>query len=71
MFTDERYDFSQESDFKARLWEKMEQRMKQAGPARKEVSLESISPAMPQKKPHQPDEIKTNGKDKGAMRPKK
>ena len=44
MFTDERFDFSQESDLKERLWEKMEQKIKQAAPPRNEVSLESISP---------------------------
>ena len=44
MFTDERFDFSRESDLKERLWEKMEHRMKQASALRSEVSLDSISP---------------------------
>ena len=55
MFLDERFDFSQESDLKAKLWEKMEQRMKQTAPLRAEVSLDSISP---QKKPYKPNDIK-------------
>ena len=45
MFSDERYDFSLESDLKERLWDKMQNKMKQAAPHRSEVSFESISPA--------------------------
>ena len=60
MFTDERFDFSQESDLKPRLWEKMEQRIKQTAPVRREVSLDSISPAAPQKNSTQPNGIKPN-----------
>ena len=58
MFTDERFDFSKESDLKPRLWERIEQQIKQAAPVRREVSLDSISPTPPQKKSTQPNDIK-------------
>ena len=69
MFTDERFDFSKESDLKDRLWEKMEQQMKQAGPVRREMSLESISPVSSQKKAYHPNDIKPN--DAAKKSPKK
>ena len=78
MLFDEVFDFSQESDFKAELWKKMERRMKQAAPFRHEVSLDSISQ---EKKEHRhndakPHEVKESeakndaAREKGALSPR-
>ena len=72
MLFEELFDFSQESNFKAELWEKMEQRMKQAAVVRREVSLDSISP---EKKEHRhndikPHEVKESEAKNGAAREK-
>ncbi|MCL2078683.1 MAG: hypothetical protein FWH17_02440 [Oscillospiraceae bacterium] len=53
MLFSEQFDFSLESNFKDRLWQKMEQRMEHAASGRDEVSLDSISP--PKKTHRQPD----------------
>ena len=68
MLLEERYDFSQETDHKARLWEKMEHRMKQAASPRSEISLESISPISPRKEPERQNEMTPDEKNKGSMR---
>ena len=58
MLNDERFDFSQESDLKDRLWEKMEQSLLKSAPTKQAVSLDSISPAKQQKIERQRDEAK-------------
>ena len=42
MLTDERFDFSQESGIKQKLWEQMLQKAKEAAPTREEVGFESL-----------------------------
>jgi hypothetical protein len=43
-FNNDIFDFSKESDLKARLWEQMLDRVNERAPLREEIDLESISP---------------------------
>ena len=42
MLTDKRFDFSQESDLKEKLWEQMLKKNKETAPKREEVKFESL-----------------------------